>query len=101
MFKQFNQETIYLVTMPFVVAFIVLEIYLSFKDRSENYTKKDTFTNICFALLNFSLDMIMKGFSFFCSRFFLYSQVFYIRNWINLLVFVFFVSRFFILYSSF
>ncbi len=76
MFEQFNQETIYLVTMPFVVAFIVLEIYLSFRDRSENYAKKDTFTNICFALLNFSLDMIMKGFSFFVLGFFFIHKFF-------------------------
>ena len=65
MFEQFNQETIYLVSMPFVILFIALEIYLSYKEQTENYTKKDTLTNIYFALLNFSLDMLMKGFSFF------------------------------------
>ena len=70
MFEQFNQETIYLVSMPFVILFIALEIYLSYKEQSENYTKKDTLTNIYFALLNFSLDMLMKGFSFFVLGFF-------------------------------
>ena len=70
MFEQFNQETIYLVSMPFVIIFIALEIYLSYKEQTENYTKKDTLTNIYFALLNFSLDMMMKGFSFFVLGFF-------------------------------
>lgn len=70
MFEQFNQETIYLVSMPFVILFIALEIYLSYKEQTENYTKKDTLTNIYFALLNFSLDMLMKGFSFFVLGFF-------------------------------
>ena len=70
MFEQFNQETIYLVSMPFVIIFIALEIYLSYKEQTENYTKKDTLTNIYFALLNFSLDMLMKGFSFFVLGFF-------------------------------
>ena len=62
--------------MPFVVNFIALEIYLSYKEQSETYTKKDTFTNIYFALLNFSLDLIMKGFSFFILGFFYINKLF-------------------------
>lgn len=76
MFQQFNQETIYLLSTPFIVAFIVLEIYLSFKEQSETYSKKDTLTNIYFALLNFSLDMLMKGFSFFVLGFFYINKFF-------------------------
>jgi sterol desaturase/sphingolipid hydroxylase (fatty acid hydroxylase superfamily) len=76
MFEQLNQETIYLVSMPFVVTFIALEIYLSYKEQSENYAKKDTLTNIGFALLNFSLDMLMKGFSFLVLGFFFLHKIF-------------------------
>jgi sterol desaturase/sphingolipid hydroxylase (fatty acid hydroxylase superfamily) len=94
MFEQFNQETIYLLSMPFVVVFIAIEIYLSYHQQLELYTKKDTLTNIYFALLNFSLDMLMKGVSFFVLGFFYYHKFFTLETSLIYWFFCFIIQDF-------
>ncbi len=76
MFQHLNQETLYLASVPFFVVFIILEAIISNRENAGLYAKKDTLTNIYFALLNISLDLVMKGFSFLVLGFF-YSHKFF------------------------
>ncbi len=59
-----NQDVLYLWSTPFFVSIILIEIYFSFRAKTKNYDVKDTSTNIYFALINFSLDLLMKVISF-------------------------------------
>jgi sterol desaturase/sphingolipid hydroxylase (fatty acid hydroxylase superfamily) len=82
MFETLNQETIYLMSVPFFVFFILLEMIVSHKHNLELYETKDTFTNIYFATLNILLDLILKGFSFFVLGFFYHFKLFnFSENW--------------------
>ncbi|CAA0173358.1 sterol desaturase family protein [Tenacibaculum maritimum] len=60
-----NQDTLYFWSAPFFIVIILSEIYFSYKAKVKNYDFKDTSTNVYFALVNFSLDLSMKFFSFF------------------------------------
>lgn len=60
-----NQEVLYAWSIPFFAIIILSEILISYYVKRKNYTFKDTATNIYFALINISLDLLMKGFSFF------------------------------------
>ncbi len=59
-----NQDILYFWSAPFFATVIFLEMYFSYKANAKNYEFKDTATNVYFALINFSLDLLMKGFSF-------------------------------------
>jgi sterol desaturase/sphingolipid hydroxylase (fatty acid hydroxylase superfamily) len=59
-----NQDVLYLWSTPFFISIILIEIYFSYRNKAKNYDLKDTSTNVYFALLNFSLDLLMKVFSF-------------------------------------
>lgn len=64
MFDILNQDTLYFWSAPFFLLVILIEMYFSYKTKAKNYDFKDTSTNVYFALVNFSLDLIMKAFSF-------------------------------------
>lgn len=59
-----NQDVLYAWSVPFFLAVIFSEMYFSYRAKAKNYEFKDTATNVYFALVNFSLDLIMKGASF-------------------------------------
>ena len=59
-----NQDVLYLWSTPFFISIILIEIYFSYRKKAKNYDFKDTSTNVYFALLNFSLDLLMKVISF-------------------------------------
>jgi sterol desaturase/sphingolipid hydroxylase (fatty acid hydroxylase superfamily) len=83
MFQQLNQETLYLACLPFFVVIILFEAIVSYRENAGLYAKRDTLTNIYFALLNISLDLVMKGFSFLVLGFFYSCKFFTIsENWI-------------------
>lgn len=60
-----NQEVLYAWAAPFFIAVILLEVIFSYYHKKKNYDTKDTLTNVYFALLNISLDLVMKVISFF------------------------------------
>ncbi len=60
----FNQDVLYAWSVPFFATIIFIEMYFSYRAKAKNYEFKDVATNVYFALLNFSLDLLMKGFSF-------------------------------------
>ncbi|RBW62992.1 sterol desaturase family protein [Tenacibaculum sp. E3R01] len=64
MFDILNQDTLYFWSAPFFILIILIEMYFSYKAKAKNYEFKDTATNVYFALANFSLDLLMKTFSF-------------------------------------
>ncbi|CAL2078212.1 sterol desaturase family protein [Tenacibaculum sp. 190524A02b] len=64
MFDILNQDTLYFWSAPFFLLVILIEMYFSYRAKAKNYEFKDTSTNVYFALVNFSLDLLMKGFSF-------------------------------------
>ena len=64
MFDILNQDTLYYWSAPFFLLVIFVEMYFSYKAKAKNYQFKDTATNVYFALANFGLDLLMKGFSF-------------------------------------
>jgi len=59
-----NQDVLYLWSTPFFISIILIEIYFSYRNKAKNYDLKDTSTNVYFALINFSLDLLMKVISF-------------------------------------
>jgi len=59
-----NQEILYLWSTPLFVIVIFAEMILSYRAGNARYTLKDTATNVYFALLNISLDLLMKVFAF-------------------------------------
>ncbi len=65
-----NQDILYYWSTPFFLAIILTEMYFSYRVKVKNYGFKDTATNVYFALINFSLDLIMKAFSFLVMGFF-------------------------------
>lgn len=64
MFDILNQDTLYFWSAPFFLLVIFTEMFFSYRAKAKNYEFKDTATNVYFALVNFSLDLLMKGFSF-------------------------------------
>lgn len=60
----FNQDILYAWSAPFFLLVILSEMYFSYRAKAKNYEFKDTATNVYFALINFSLDLVMKAFSF-------------------------------------
>lgn len=59
-----NQEILYLWSTPLFILVIFVEMILSYRAGKARYTVKDTATNVYFALLNISLDLMMKGIAF-------------------------------------
>ncbi|MCT4698185.1 sterol desaturase family protein [Tenacibaculum haliotis] len=59
-----NQDVLYFWSTPFFISIILIEIYFSYRSKKKNYDFKDTSTNVYFALINFSLDLLMKVISF-------------------------------------
>lgn len=70
-----NQEILYAWFTPFFLTVILIEIFVSNYKKQKNYNVKDTLTNVYFALLNISLDMVMKVISFFILGFFFQYKV--------------------------
>ena len=64
MFDILDQETLYFWSAPFFLLVILVEMYFSYRAKAKNYELKDTVTNVYFAIMNLSLDMLMKVFSF-------------------------------------
>ncbi|MHC9089980.1 sterol desaturase family protein [Tenacibaculum sp. IMCC1] len=60
----FNQDILYYWSAPFFISVILIEMYFSYRAKAKNYDFKDTATNVYFALVNFSLDLLMKVISF-------------------------------------
>ncbi len=60
-----NQEVLYARITPFFLIVILIEIGFSYYNKKKNYDVKDTLTNVYFALINISLDILMKVISFF------------------------------------
>lgn len=58
------QGYIYLISVPFVLFLILLEMFVSHRENLKLYTTKDTATNIYFAFLNVGIDLLMKTISF-------------------------------------
>lgn len=71
-----NQEVIYLYSIPFFSAIILLEALYSYLGHKDLYTKHDTLTNLIFAVVNILLDLLMKGFSFWVLSFFYHRKLF-------------------------
>lgn len=83
MIQLLNQETLIFASVPFFVVIILFEAIVSYRENLGLYTKKDTLTNIYFALLNISLDLVMKGFSFLVlGVFYSYKFFTFSENWI-------------------
>ena len=59
-----NQEVLYAWSVPFFAIVIFSEIFISYYMKRKNYAFKDTATNVYFALINISLDLLMKTYSF-------------------------------------
>ena len=71
----FNQDILYYWSTPFFILVIFLEMFFSYRARVKNYEFKDTATNLYFALINFSLDLLMKGISFFVLSYFYQNRI--------------------------
>ncbi len=54
-------ETFKLFIAPLLIGCIIIEAYLSAKDNSGNYEKKDTITNLVIFAISFSLNVLIKG----------------------------------------
>lgn len=65
MFSILNQDDLYLASIPFFFIVILAEIYFSYRTKRKNYEFNDTATNVYFAIINISLDLLMKAISFF------------------------------------
>lgn len=55
--------SVYIWTLPLFVIVILAEMLYSHFGQAKLYTKKDLATNIYLAILNFSLDLVMKAFA--------------------------------------
>lgn len=60
----FEQEVLYRNSVPFFVVFILAELIFSNVTRVRLYQTSDALVSGVFALINISLDMLMKAFSF-------------------------------------
>lgn len=59
-----NQEVLYQNSVPFFAAVIIAELIFQQVTQFRLYKTSDTLASVSFALINFSLDMLMKGVSF-------------------------------------
>ncbi len=80
MFNWFNQEDLYMASVPFFVAVIVLEMVYSHQRGRGLYRTGDTIKNSYFALLNFGLDLLMQGASFLILGWFFTHRLFEINH---------------------
>lgn len=76
MFKTEGPDVVYTWTIPVFAAIIFLEMAYSHFNKEKIYETKDVATNVLFALLNYGLDIIMKGFSLFVMMFFYQHRLF-------------------------
>lgn len=100
MFSLLNQKDLYLISTPLFVVVILIEIMYS-RGRAL-YRTSDTLKSGYFALVNFSLDLLMTGFSFVVLGWFYAHHVFEISHawlyWLSLIVlqdFAYYVSHWF------
>lgn len=59
----FSEQMLYLISTPFYIVVIGLELLLSHLQHKKSYTWKDTLQNIYLMLLNSGLDLLLRGFS--------------------------------------
>lgn len=59
-----NQEVLYRNSVPFFIVFILAELLFSNWMRIKLYRTSDALVSAAFALINISIDMLMKAFSF-------------------------------------
>ena len=82
---------VYLFTTPFFIAIIFFEMYYSYKHKENRYTFKDTSTNVYMAILNYSLDIVLKtiglGIMFFVYQYRLFDFEWTIWYWIGVFLF--------------
>ncbi|WP_282787385.1 sterol desaturase family protein [Flavobacterium croceum] len=64
MFHENSIGSIYLLATPFHVVVILFEMYYSIKHKKSLYTTRDTLTTLYLAVLNFAIDIVMKGIAF-------------------------------------
>lgn len=69
-------ETVYAWSIPLHVAVILSEMIYSHVAQAQLYTKKDLWTNIYLALMNFGLDLVMKTFAMAVMFFFYQFRIF-------------------------
>ncbi|UKB85543.1 sterol desaturase family protein [Chryseobacterium sp. MEBOG06] len=75
-FKSDGPDIVYTWTIPLFAVIIFIEMAYSHFNKEKIYETKDVATNVLFALLNYSLDIIMKGFSMFVMMFFYQHRLF-------------------------
>ena len=85
------EQLLILVSTPFYIIIIALELILSNYRHKKTYTWKDTAANVYLMLLNACLDLFVRGASLFVLTYVFHYQVFSFSNvivyWIMLLVF--------------
>jgi sterol desaturase/sphingolipid hydroxylase (fatty acid hydroxylase superfamily) len=57
----FSEQLLYLISTPFYIVVIGLELLLSHLQHKKSYTWKDTLQNIYLMLLNSGLDLLVRG----------------------------------------
>lgn len=76
-------QNVYVWAIPFHAVVIVAEMIYSHTSEAGLYQKKDVFTNIKLALMNFSLDLLMKVTAMFVMFYFYLHSFFNLENsWI-------------------
>lgn len=91
LFTENGQSTVYLWSIPVHVTVILAEMMWSHFHKLNLYSVKETATNIYLALLNFVIDLIMKGFAMLVMFFFFNHAIFhwdYSSSWYWIGVFV-------------
>ncbi|MGL6037742.1 MAG: sterol desaturase family protein, partial [Soonwooa sp.] len=69
-------ESVYAWSIPLHASVILAEMIYSSVAQANLYSRKDLFTNIYLALMNFSLDLIMKAFAMGVMFFFYSFRIF-------------------------
>lgn len=69
-------ESVYAWSIPILVTVILAEMIYSHISEAKLYNRKDTATSVCFALMNFGLDLVMKVFAM-AVMFFFYNRSFF------------------------
>lgn len=75
-FESDGPDIVYPWAIPMFAGIILIEMAYSHFNKEKLYETKDVATNVLLALLNYSLDIIMKGFSMLVMMFFYYHRIF-------------------------
>ena len=76
----FREELLLSISTPIYIIIIVAEIIFSYLHDKRYYTVKGTLSNIYLSALNFSLDLLIRGFCLFILNYFFQFRFFEIKN---------------------